>query len=267
MNTSDNHHLGRLHGRTALITGASRGIGQAIAQDYAQEGANLVLSASNEAALQRVKSELDEFGVDVSYYVADLSLQSDIERLFAHAVQHHPKLDVVVNNAGVHLGKPFTEHTMEEFDRLMKINVYAVFQLTQLAVRHMQKLGRGKVINISSTAGKWESMNQAAYNTSKHAVVGLSKCVALENAKNGINVNTICPGIVETDIIRNAQARVVEDSGISAEQFTEQVENQIPIGRMLQPDEVANIAVYLASGESDGMTGQTITISGGMRMG
>ena len=113
---------------------------------------------------------------------------------------------------------------------------------------------------------KWESLNQAAYNTTKHAVVGLTRCVALENAKNNINVNAICPGSVETDIVRNAAARM-EEAGLSQEEFRQMIESQIPMGRMLQPLEVANIAVYLASAESDGMTGQTITISGGMRMG
>ncbi len=253
---------GRLQGKTALITGASRGIGHAIARAFAQQGADLVLSASNAAALKTVKHELDEYGVEIACLTADLSLESEVESLFARAVQRFPSLDVLVNNAGIHLGKPFTEHTMGEFDRLMKINVYAVFQLTQAAIRHMQALGRGKVINISSTAGKWESMNQAAYNTSKHAVVGMTKCVALENAKSGINVNAICPGIVETDIIRNAQT----NSGIVEDEFRTMIEANIPMGRMLQPEEVANIAIYFGSSESDGMTGQTITISGGMRM-
>lgn len=263
---SQNSHVGRLEGRCALITGASRGIGYAIARSYAQQGANLILSASNEAALEAVQAELDEYGVDVSYLAADLSQESEVDELFARVVQRNPELDILVNNAGIHLGKPFTDHTMEDFDRLMKINVYAVFQLTQHAIRHMQQLGRGKVINISSTAGKWESMNQVAYNTSKHAVVGMTKCVALENAKLGINVNAICPGIVETDIIRDAQASV-EASGITEDEFRSLLEANIPMGRMLQPEEVANIAVYLGSTESDGMTGQTITISGGMRMG
>ena len=256
---------GRLEGRTALITGASRGIGNAIARAYASEGANLIISASNEEALKKVKHELEKIGSRVTYIKADLSDASAVGDLFTKALDCDSELDVLVNNAGIHLGKPFTEYSMEEFDRIMRINVYSVFQLMQLAIAHMQVLGRGKIVNISSTAGKWESMNQAAYNTSKHAVVGLSKCVALENAKNRINVNTICPGIAETDIIRNAQEQVIE-TGVSPEQFKTMIEAQIPMGRMLQPDEIAHIAVYLASHEFDGMTGQTITISGGMRM-
>lgn len=261
----------RLVGQTALITGASRGIGFAIAEAFAREGADLVLSATSEAGLEGAATALGEFNVNIDWVAADLSRAEEIERLFSKALEIQPRLNVLVNNAGIHIGKPFTEYAMDEFDHLMKINVYAVFQLTQMAVRHMQKLvsqgnGQGKIINIASTAGKWESMNQAAYNTSKHAVVGLTRCVALENAKTGINVNAICPGIVETDIIRNAQAKM-QAAGLAEDEFRERIETQIPMGRMLQPEEVANIAIYLASNESEGMTGQTITISGGMRMG
>ena len=159
----------------------------------------------------------------------------------------------------MHIAKPFTEHEMDEFDHLMRVNVFSVFQLMQLAITHMQKLGRGKIINIASVAGLRESMNSSAYNTSKHAVVGLTKCVALENAKNGINVNAICPGIVETDLIQGVEDKM-KAAGMPSEEFRERVISQIPIGRMLQPEEIANIAFFLASSDSDGMNGQTIVI-------
>lgn len=257
---------GRLAGRKILVTGASRGIGYAIAESFAAQGANLVISATSESSLESINEALSAYEVEVRSVTADVSQADEVSALFAKSVEFFPDLDGVVNNAGIHIGKPFIEYDMDEFDRIMKVNVYSVFQLTQLAIQHMQSLGRGKVINVASTAGKWESMNQAAYNTTKHAVVGLTRCVALENAKNNINVNAICPGIVETDIIRNAASRM-EEAGLSNDEFRQMIETQIPMGRMLQPQEVADIAIYLASSESDGMTGQTITISGGMRMG
>ncbi len=182
-----------------------------------------------------------------------------IDNLFSFAIEQHSKLDVLVNNAGIHISKSFTDHEMDEFDHLMKVNVHSVFQLTQLAIRHMQILGRGKVINVASVAGLRESMNSSAYNTSKHAVVGLTKCIALENAKNGINVNAICPGIVETDLIQGVENKM-KDAGMPPEEFRERIISQIPIGRMLQPKEIANIAVFLASSEADGMSGQAVTI-------
>ena len=249
----------RLSDRSALITGASRGIGFAIAEAFASEGSNIVLSASSELGLKKAKDKLDQYGVDVSYFVADMSDPRQIDNLFSFAIEQHSKLDVLVNNAGIHISKSFTDHEMDEFDHLMKVNVHSVFQLTQLAIRHMQILGRGKVINVASVAGLRESMNSSAYNTSKHAVVGLTKCIALENAKNGINVNAICPGIVETDLIQGVEDKM-KDAGMPPEEFRERIISQIPIGRMLQPKEIANIAVFLASSEADGMSGQAVTI-------
>ena len=147
----------------------------------------------------------------------------------------------------------------------MEVNVFAVFRLTQLAVGHMKPLGGGKIVQISSTAGKWESPNQAAYNTTKHAVVGMSKCVALETAPHNIQVNTICPGMVETDMFQHFQVHA-DAAGVSLDELKTAAFSRIPQGRFLEPAEIAHIAVYLGSHESDGMTGQTITISGGMRM-
>tara|TARA_E500000178_G_scaffold220743_1_gene217820 strand:- start:690 stop:1466 length:777 start_codon:yes stop_codon:yes gene_type:complete len=249
----------RLKGRKALITGATRGIGLAIAEEYARHGADLVLTASSMNALPEVEDLLRNYGVEVSTYAADFESDDDVVSLFSYAVSVEPELDILVNNAGVHIGKPFTEHSMEDFDRVMRINVSSVFHLSQLAVCHMIQLGRGKIVNIASLAGLKGSMNSSAYNTSKHAIIGLTKCIALETAKKNINVNAVCPGIVETDIIRNIEKKVVS-AGMSSEEFWTSVEAQSPMGRMLQPSEVANIAVFLASSESDGMTGQTITI-------
>jgi meso-butanediol dehydrogenase/(S,S)-butanediol dehydrogenase/diacetyl reductase len=253
----------RLLGKTALITGGSRGIGRAIAESYAAEGASLILSASSDSSFDEVRKVMP----DAHCLPADLSRADEVDCLFNDAVRHAGKIDILVNNAGIYLGKPFENYTMDELDRLMKVNVYAVFQLTQLAVIHMKANQRGKIVNISSTAGKWESANQAAYNTTKHAIVGMSKCVALETAKNGIQVNTICPGMVETDMFNEFQPHA-DALGISLEALkTNVVNSRIPQGRFLDPLEISHIAVYLGSNESDGMTGQTITISGGMRMG
>jgi len=253
---------GRLENKTALITGGSRGIGLAIARAYAVEGASLILSASSPDSFSEVRQEFPES----SFIAADLSDLAEVERLFKEAEQQAGAIDILVNNAGIYMGKPFEDYSMIEFDKLMKINVYAVFCLTQLAVTHMKARGSGKIINISSTAGKWESPHQAAYNTSKHAIVGMSKCVALETARQGINVNTVCPGMVETDMFQEFEVHA-EAQGISLDDLKAGAVARIPQGRFLQPEEVAHIAVYLGSNESDGMTGQTITISGGMRMG
>lgn len=258
--------MGRLDGKTALITGASRGIGRAIAEAYAREGASLVLTATSLGGLEELTEELRSGGTDVQCLAADLGVESQVTGLFEEALAVSSGLDILVNNAGIYDGKPFEQYAMEDLDRLMKVNVYAVFKLMQLAVTHMKQRGKGKIVNISSTAGKWESPNQAAYNTTKHAVVGMSKCVALETGPYGINVNTICPGMVETDMVQNFDVHA-RAAGISLEELKESMYTRIPLGRFMQPKEIADLAIYLASDESDGMTGQTITISGGMRMG
>ena len=257
---------GRLAGKNALITGASRGIGRAIACAYAAQGANVFLTATNLEKLEETRALVEEHSVAAACHTANVADPDEVAALFNAAVAWRDGLDVVVNNAGIYIGKPFVDYSLDEFDRLMKVNVYAVFQLMQLSIRHMQQQGAGKIVNIASTAGKWESANQAAYNTSKHAVVGMTRCAALENAAHGININAICPGMVETDMWENFRGHA-DALGVSFADLEQSILSRIPMGRFLVPEEVAHVAVYLGSHESDTMTGQTITISGGMRMG
>jgi len=261
-----NSRAGRLSGSTAMITGASRGIGLAIAEAFAREGADLFLTATSLDNLADAREKTAVYGGQVHVRAADVSREDDVAALFEAAVEAMERIDIVVNNAGVYLGKPFTDYAVEEFDRVMKVNVYGVFHTMQQALRHMQPLNRGRIVNIASTAGKWESPNQAAYNASKHAVVGMTRCAALENAGRGITVNAICPGFVDTDMIDQFKDHA-DRVGMDFEAFKAATIARVPMGRILQPEEIASLAVYLASSESAGMTGQTLTISGGMRMG
>ena len=252
--------MGRLENKTALITGGSRGIGRAIVESFIGEGATVVASSSPLTSLTSLAAM-----ENLHCIAANLESVEETAALFESALSITDKIDILVNNAGIYLAKPFEDYSLADVDRLMRVNVYAVFQLTQLAVRHMTSHSNGKIIQISSTAGKWESPNQAIYNTTKHAVVGMSKCVALETAARGIQVNTICPGMVDTDMFQEF-APHAKLAGISLEELKASALTRIPQGRFLQPEEIAHLAVYLASSESDGMTGQTITLSGGMRM-
>lgn len=257
---------GRLAGKRAIITGASRGIGRAIAKSFAEEGAEVLLTATGLTQLQDTLADCVSGGGKVLTMAADVSDRAQAEAMVTRAVEAFGGLDVLVNNAGIYKASRFIDYEPETFDRIMQVNAYGVFHTMQFALRHMAGVGGGKIVNVASTAGKWESMNQAAYNASKHAVVGMTRCAALEHAKDGVNINAICPGFVETDMIDQFDDHA-QMMGVPFEELKAAMMARIPLGRMLQPIEIAHLAVYLASAESDGMTGQTITISGGMRMG
>ncbi len=256
---------GRLSGRVALVTGASRGIGRAIALRFAEEGADLFLTASGHGPLGETRSLAEAAGATVHTHPADVSDRAAVQAMVDAALAAYGGVDVLVNNAGVYKAARLVEYTPEDFDRIMQVNVYGAFHLMQLLLRHMQPRGRGKVVNIASTAGKWGSMNQSAYNASKHALVGLTRCAALEMGAHGINVNAICPGFVQTDMIEDFRAHAAI-LGVPFEKVMEGGLARVPLKRFLLPKEIADLAVYLASGESDGMTGQTLLLDGGMLM-
>jgi NAD(P)-dependent dehydrogenase (short-subunit alcohol dehydrogenase family) len=256
---------GRLAGSVALITGASRGIGRAIATRYAEEGADLFLVAINRDKLLEGCTEAGALGVRAVAHPADVTDRAAVETMVATAIAEFGRIDILVNNAGVYKAARLIDYSFEDFDRNMQVNVYGAFQVMQLVLRHMQAQGRGKVVNIASTAGKGGSMNQSAYNASKHALVGLTRCAAVEMGAHGVNVNAICPGFVETDMLGefSAHAGIL---GIPFEQVLAAGKARVPLRRFLKPREIADLAVYLGAAESDGMTGQSLLLDGGMLM-
>lgn len=254
----------RLKQSVAIITGASRGIGRAIAQAYAQEGASLCLVARNPASLDETVAELGlpaervmTVALDVTDREACFAAVGQVQARFGH-------VDILVNNAGVYRAKSFLDYTPQDFQDLLDVNLFGVIHFTQACLPQMQQRKHGRIVNIASTAGKWGSRNQSAYNISKHAVVGLTRCVALEASPFGVTVNAICPGFVQTDMLEELKAQVALSSGASAEEFVKAALARVPLGRMMTPQEIAGMAVYLGSQESSGMTGQSIHIDGGM---
>ena len=261
----DPARTGRLAGRRVLITGASRGIGQAIALRYADEGATLCLAATTLAGLADTQAQAEARGAQVLPLAVDVADRGQVQALVDAMVATLGGIDVLVNNAGVYHAASLLDTAPEDFDRVMQVNLYGAYHVLQLCLRQMRAQGAGKVVNIASTAGKGGSMNQSAYNASKHALVGLTRCAAVELGPLGICVNAICPGFVETDMLQSFSAHAAI-TGLSFEQILANGKARVPLRRFLQPVEIAHLAVYLGSAESDGMTGQSILMDGGMLM-
>ena len=253
----------RLKGLNALITGASRGIGRAIALKYADEGADLFLAATKRENLENVATEISSLGRQVFTYELDVSDRKQAVQMVDQAILDLGRIDILINNAGVYKPARFVDYSPEDFDRIIQVNLYGAFHVLQLVVRNMIKEGTGSVINIASTAGKWGSMNQSAYNTSKHGLVGLTRCVALETAAAGLRVNAICPGFVETDLLNELKTHA-EINGMSENEFRELAKSRVPMRRFMKSEEIADLAIFLGSNESSGMTGQSLLIDGGM---
>jgi NAD(P)-dependent dehydrogenase (short-subunit alcohol dehydrogenase family) len=256
----------RLQGRTALVTGASRGIGRAIAEAFAAEGAALVLNARDAVRLEETAGEIRaRFGVDAICTAFDVTDRAAIDAAIAKAEAWRP-IDILVNNAGIHIPGRFLDYTFEEFKAVIESNVYSVFHVTQAVIPAMIARQHGRVINLASTAGKWGSRNQSAYNASKHAVVGITRCLGLEMAPHKVLVNAICPWVVDTDMAQGFMEKHAALGGITPAELAERMNATVPLKRWIQPAEVASLAVYLASDESSYINGQAWTVDGGYTM-
>lgn len=256
----------RLSQEVAIITGASRGIGRAVAEAYAAEGAHLCLVATDVVRLSEVKEGLGlppervmTLGLNVTDRDACIAAVRQVEQRFG-------RVDVLVNNAGVYRAKSFLDYAPQDFQDMLDVNLFGVLHFMQAVLPGMQARRHGRIVNMASTAGKWGSRNQSAYNVSKHAVVGLTRCVALEASPHNVTVNAICPGFIQTDMVEELKAQVAHSSGMTGEELVKAALARVPLGRILNPTEIAGLAVYLGSAESSGMTGQSIHVDGGMVM-
>ena len=256
----------RLTGKTALVTGGSRGIGRAIAEAFAAEGCRLVLNARDPVRLNAVAEDIAaHYGVSVQTGACDVT-DGDAVRAMVAAAEATAPIDILVNNAGIHIPNRFVDYSFDEFRAVIESNVYSVFHVTQAVLPAMMERQRGRVINLASTAGKWGSRNQSAYNASKHAVVGITRCLGLEMAPYNVLVNAICPWIVDTDMAAGFMDRHAAIAGVSAAELATRMNASVPLGRWIEPREVAGLAVYLASDEASYINGQAWAVDGGYTM-
>ncbi len=256
----------RLSGRTCIITGGAQGIGLAIAHRLADEGANVMIADLDGALAEEAAGAIRVAGGVASASPVDVAERSQVVELISATVERYGSLDVMFNNAGIAQAIPLLETTEEQLDRLMRVNARGTLIGIQESARQFLRQGSpGKIVNTASVAGKQGFALVGAYSASKFAVVGLTQVAARELAVHGITVNGFAPGIVATALWRNLDAQIME-TGRTSEvgQAMAEFGQDILLGRVSTPEDCAGIAAYLASSDSDYMTGQVIQIDGGM---
>jgi gluconate 5-dehydrogenase len=258
--------LFELKGRVALITGGSRGLGLQIAQGLGEMGAKIAISARKPAELEDAKTQLAKQGIDALTVVNDLTKPEQVPALVDAVVTHHGTIDILVNNAGVNWFGTVLEVTEENWDFVMDVNAKAVFFASQAVLPAMIAQKSGVIVNLASMAGKIGSANNLPYNASKAAVISITKSLALAHAADGVRVNCVCPGFVETDMWTTVSAELGALSGVVAEEFTRRRLATVPLGRMERAEDVANVIGFLASSKAAYMTGQAISVDGGLVM-
>jgi 3-oxoacyl-[acyl-carrier protein] reductase len=245
-----------LTGKTALVTGASRGIGRAIALSLAEAGADVAVNyAGSEASAAEVVSLIEAMGRKAVKIKADVSSVQEVEDMFKQVVNGFGKLDILVNNAGITRDNLLMRMKEDEFDQVIATNLKGVFNCLKAATRPMMKQRYGRIINISSVVGVLGNPGQVNYVAAKAGVIGMTKATAKELSSRGITVNAVAPGFIETDMTDKL-----------SEETRAQLLQQIPLARLGQPEDIAKAVRFLASDDASYMTGQTIHVDGGMYM-
>jgi len=252
-----NTNTKKLDGKVAVVTGASKGIGAEIAKQFAAEGASVVVNyASSKEGADRVVDEIAKRGGRAVAIRANVARKVDIEHLFAEAKKAFGKIDILVNNAGVYDWSPLEQITEEQFHKDFDVNVLGLLLATQEAVKQFDSAG-GNIINISSTVTSLTPPSSSVYTGTKGAVDAITRTLAKELGPRKIRVNAINPGMVETEGVRAA--------GFDQGDLRKSVKRQTPLGRIGQPEDIAPVAVFLASSDSAWITGETLRVAGGLR--
>ena len=243
-----------LAGKTAIVTGASRGIGKGIAQTFAEHGANVAFTySSSEGPALELEGELNALGIKAKAYKSDASNFSEAQELADEVLKEFGSIDILVNNAGITKDNLLMRISEEDFDKVIEVNLKSVFNMTKAVQRTMLKQRKGSIINMSSVVGVKGNAGQTNYAASKAGIIGFSKSVALELGSRNIRSNVIAPGFIETEMTGKLDEKTVQSW-----------RDAIPLKRGGTPEDVANACVFLASDLSDYITGQTLHVDGGM---
>ena len=242
--------------KVAFITGATRGIGKAIALELAKEGYNIALNYRTEnEALETLKKEISELGVECYPVQGDVSKAEDSERMTKEIIEHFEQIDVLVNNAGITKDKLIQRMKEEEFTDVINVNLVGTFNITKNVIKYMTKKRYGKIINISSVVGISGNAGQSNYAASKAGIIGFTKSIAKELASRNITANAVAPGFIQTDM-----------TNVLKDEVKEAIEGTIPLKRLGTAEDVAKVVKFLASDDSNYITGQVINVDGGMLM-
>ncbi|MEM2816625.1 MAG: 3-oxoacyl-[acyl-carrier-protein] reductase [Candidatus Bathyarchaeia archaeon] len=243
----------RLDGRVAVVTGAARGIGRAIALAFAREGAKVVVNdvADGSAVVEEIKA----LGGESIFVKADVTKFQDVKAIFDRALETFERVDILVNNAGIVRDALIHKMSLEDWDAVIDVNLKGAFLCSKMAAECMMKQNYGRIINISSVVAQMGNIGQVNYAASKAGLIGLTKALALELAKYGITVNAVSPGFTRTEMTLKVPEKILQ-------RFIE----RIPLRRIAEPEEIANLVVFLASDHAGYITGQVIAINGGLYM-
>ena len=244
--------MGRLKDKIAVITGSGKGLGEAMALLFSREGAKIVVFDIDEPAGRETVEQIRGQGGEAIFVHGDVSNPDDAVRVIDAAVDAYGRVDVLVNNAGIHVDRTVADTTEEEWDRILGVNLKGVFLCSKAAIPQMRRQGGGNIICISSISGLIGQLNQAAYNASKHGIIGLVRCMAYDHALENIRANAICPGVMNTPLVAS-----VPEEHIAPYRKSNLLE------RFAEPIEVANAALFLASDESSHVTGSAMVVDGG----
>jgi len=247
-----------------VVTGGGRGIGAAVASELARLGASVTIMGRDAATLQRQAAELSaRHGGDVHATSCDVADDASVERAFADARAALGDPYVLVNNAGQGISAPLVQTTREAWDRLLAVNLTGSFLCMQQVLPRMLAARDGRIVNVASTAGVRGYARLAAYSATKHGVVGLTRSAAAEVAKQGVTVNAVCPGYVDTPMLETGVARIVEKTGLTAEEARRRLADMSPQKRLYTAEEVSALVLFLCGEAAAGINGQALSVDGG----